>query len=1629
MEIKNLPVPYKSESELPSTLPTVVFSPHPVLMAKDRRMSWESLFPGETILSFLDRTGILRELNRPVVLTLNGHRIPRHLWGTTRPKPGTIINIYAIAQEDAIRIVASIAVVAFATWVVGPAGLGLAGTFWGGVITAGIVVVGGILVNKLFPPPVPKLNELRGEQESPTYSISGGQNRFRRYEPMPVIMGTHIFFPDLGAQPFTEFVGEEQYLYQVFDLGFNDYESMTDFRIGQEPIGNFHGVEMEISNSTGVLTLFPTNVDTVVGQNLEYNVEVIKTTSPNTTQICLDIAGTAFGIDDNGNMYTVYTAFEIHWRAVGASTWIPLEYVSDTIPTIETFPASSWLGKWFVKSELYASIVNNFGYLAGRIVIANGNRKPVRRGVKWTVDQGQYEVRVKRITPVSTDIKVTQDFALSTVKSYQPDTADYNGRKRIALKIRASGQLNGIVDAFNFIAKTRTEVWNGSSFVTQHTSNPAWWFLAACRGKTVDTKRRWGGGLADARIDIEGIKLWGAYCDAQSLSFNGIYDRQVSVYEMLTDISLLGKATPSWATGKIGVVIDKSDLPVTAVFGMHNIVAGSFQILYAAEDPSDVVELEFIDPAMSWERNFVRAQVPGTTTHLKVRKVQAFGLTNVSLASRLANLYAATNYYRARKYRWISDWEAMPSSRGDVVELSHDLASLDYSGRFIEGGSATSLVLNRTVPLYGGGSFIVIVRPDGQFQAFAINSGAGETNTLTPGSSLPGGWNPWADVNHVPYDYRWLYGATATPGRKVKIESFRPSGERNVEIVAIDEDPNYYAWEFNPVETPTPPIFGLFILLQNLQIIPQGFKTGTGYAVECVLTWDAYGDYMFADIMAIFGQGDQYVHVASDVKGVTYSGLIVPNQTWITVQVTGYTQLGRLGKKSTVVATKYIDVTTCPSTPQGFFLEANTFHWIPVSDFDVIGYVIKFNYGNNNSWGTGTVIYQGWESTDQFTAQSLPVGQVTFMIAAVNSWKVESCTPAYFYANVQSPGDGIIDDEVSVGADLAWCGTIVGGEISADGTQIEADNTYLALCFDSVITEIQYQESIGGTSPAVGAYDPALGRIIVIDGTEAELKISDDYGLTWTSIASPVPTPRNIAFGGGKWLIVGSSGDAFTGFTSYAKMSTDGINWITTAVPQPPTPQSQYNESIAYGDGVWMVLPWAIADDYFNTIFVSTDNGLNWVTRTLNSSEPWLRVAYNNDGEFLVVTTLKSNLTSDDGQNWTSGTMSTPGGNWRVAGSPDRWVVVAGSSNEWKTSTDGINWTNQTAFSQPGLEFGSQVFYNPGLCGDAAWMIMQMPFFGAGTISTYLLSSDGLNWTEYSAQGTGWFIFNLLSKGYMGVLNPVDSSPKTAWFVTLVTIQADAGPFYDENGEGSFYGPDSSPVYVNAWGAMSYETCIISIPTTVEPGTTMTLDTTIYGDTVDIFYRPVSFDPFYGFDNDSFYSATDSDPMYQDNGEYFPWTGSVLVNPGDQFQFKVEIGSGITQPVIGQLTVQLDSNVTVETGLTFFDITAYLNPVMENNEEILAVPFSRSVVFPEDLVGSQATAGIAATAQTDLTIKKNGTNIGTIRYAASALVGTFIFALPIQFDAGDIISVVGPATADATLAKIGFTLSGTPAGL
>jgi hypothetical protein len=112
-------------------------------------------------------------------------------------------------------------------------------------------------------------------------------------------------------------------------------------------------------------------------------------------------------------------------------------------------------------------------------------------------------------------------------------------------------------------------------------------------------------------------------------------------------------------------------------------------------------------------------------------------------------------------------------------------------------------------------------------------------------------------------------------------------------------------------------------------------------------------------------------------------------------------------------------------------------------------------------------------------------------------------------------------------------------------------------------------------------------------------------------------------------------------------------------------------------------------------------------------------------------------------------------------------------------------------------------------------------------------------------------------------------------------------------------------------------------------------------------------------------------------------------------------------------------------GAAPFDLAVYFPGQPEAAERLLKLEVARGFTLPADLAGSRGHADTAATAEAVCTILQNGASVGSVTFAAGSQDAAFSLSGGIALVPGDRLELVAPATQDATLAGLAFTLIGT----
>ncbi|OZI63475.1 hypothetical protein CAL28_19890 [Bordetella genomosp. 11] len=864
-------------------MPALVSIPHP-LVADDRALCFAEFLPRETLRAYVERTGVV-VARGPVAVWHNGHRVPDALWERLIPRRGDQVIIRARAEgggggNKVLRTVALVVVAVVAAYTGGAAAAayGGTGTFAGATAgvaaSAAVTIAGTLIVNALIPLPKPNTaSTASGTDDSPSYQVQAARNTSRPWEPMLLVMGGPIkVVPDLGSNASTQYVGDDQYLSQIFHFGLQPDMAITSLKIGDTPIESFQGVQTQKSGWDGAITLAPDNVDTIQGFDLnQYDGWNTRTTPVNTNHFELEFAAILFSLDTvTGVFNNREVVVQVEYRIVGGTTWNPFGNYTDPVYATHYWaygvyqtdsgenvssgaqwvqisygslnPAdhvngeqhkecTTWGGgdagdnyscqiyewRWLphpIQLGLpWQGIAPDplIGYTTSEgIRLSNNSNKPLRS--TWTGDlpPGQYEIRIRKVTA---DINTNTDsnvISVTQIRAFQYTPTDYSNQARLAVRIRATSQLNGPIDELSGMCTPYCNAWNGSAWVYSQTRNPAWWFLWFALGKRdAAGNKLYGACIPEAQIDLESIKAWAAYCDATGWEFRYVLAQQMSAHDVLTMIARAGQASYTWQSGKLGVVWDAANLPVVAMVGPYNVRAGTFEVSYVDATVDEIVG-NFSNQDRDWQADQVRVRVPGAPLLNNPQTFDFEGITDSRNVGKAVNLLAASQHFHRRRVTWEMDIEGYIATRGDVVQLSHDLTVWGYAGR-LTAGNRNNLWLDRKVPTSGAGAWLTLRAPDGRMVNVQVNWDAGESDVLNILVPLPDDFPvPAENTDIVALDWAWQYDPLQTPGRRLKIVSVKPTNDDGVQFEAIDDNIVYYNSITNPFAY-TPPRDGALL--------------------------------------------------------------------------------------------------------------------------------------------------------------------------------------------------------------------------------------------------------------------------------------------------------------------------------------------------------------------------------------------------------------------------------------------------------------------------------------------------------------------------------------------------------------------------------------------------------------------------------------------------------------------------------------------------------------------------------------------------------------------------------------------------------------------------------------------------
>lgn len=742
---------------------------------------------------------------------------------------------------------------------------------------AAIMMVGTAAINALLP----AAGQGREKSPSPTYSITAQGNSARIGQAIPVQYGRLLCYPDFAAQPYTEYAGGEQYLYQLFCLGAGEFD-IEEIRIEDTPVAAFAEVETQIVPPGGQVTLFPVQVVTSVevsGQELPGMMEdcawsrsgsVVTVTRSDhglATGSCVDIEFTTGGAPagrytvasvPSSSTFTVACASGTSGLAnvrpvVGGVTG----FVANAAQTVATHLAVDFvlpqglydrdndgdLHSRQIDVMVEAQQVDDLGVAIGSWVVLENwvfsakTINAVRESRRYTLAvPGRYRVRVWRRDRDHTGSDAAEQILWAGLRAYLTEVQDWGPVTLVAMRMRATNNLSiASSRKIAMIATRKLPVWTGSAWTAPQPTRSIAWALADVARNT-----DYAPGLADARLDLGALLALDAVWQARGDHCDGRFDQAVTWWEAVQSIARCGRARAYFQGGVLRVARDGPASVPVAMFGARAIVKDSLTIdlVMANERTADGVRISYYDET-TWAPQRVTGALPGVTP-VRPADQEVWGIIGRAHGLREAVYEAACNRYRRRVARFATEMEGFIPAYGDLIAVQTDMMGWGAHAE-VTGWDAAARRLTLSEPIAVTGATVVALRrPDGSAtDPIAVTAGATEYDVIlaeAPDFTPVTGQD--RERSHV------AIGTVQTWAALAKVLSAVPRDLHHVEIEAVLDDPSVHTAEDGQVAPPirrsalpsrivVPVVGGLFARLVpgSLTRIVLGWRPAAGAEV------------------------------------------------------------------------------------------------------------------------------------------------------------------------------------------------------------------------------------------------------------------------------------------------------------------------------------------------------------------------------------------------------------------------------------------------------------------------------------------------------------------------------------------------------------------------------------------------------------------------------------------------------------------------------------------------------------------------------------------------------------------------------------------------------------------------------
>ncbi|MHB0925890.1 MAG: TipJ family phage tail tip protein, partial [Gallionellaceae bacterium] len=833
----------------------------------DRRIRDERLLPLDSA-SVADILAANLPVSAEVSVAIDGELITREEWSARTLKPGEQLVVMPVLHDgDTLAVVAMVAVAVFAPYAAAALntsmGLGLAaGSVGMGLLTAGIGMVGSMIVGGLMAPQKPSLPSRAGLQSydnSPAYSWSPATTQ----QPGGVVnraYGRHKLYGNIIAGYISN-SGQEQTAHLLIDLGTGPYNLLHDFKINDQPVGNYTGVTVTTRMGNVNQDIIPAFNDTRGAHSIAAKVVLGTPITRDTIgsdydalEILLLCPNGLWYSNDAGGLDNVSVNIKVEISDDGGATWNTVSVTRNTVAQVT--PGYWSKGYWVVSTSPYSTTTFTQWHEVGQgssgiadhveganvtpltwprqkwrwmdtvtdyitsvheyLTLSGATQQPVRRQLRIDnlVRGTRYKVRVTNLSTDQTTSRYGDDVYLAELNEVMYDDFQYPRTVLVCVDALATNQLSGSLK-FSCLAEAAiVRVWNGAAWSSVWSNNPAWVCWDILTQPVLDNSLavvRYDG-LDPARLDLAAFYTWAQFCDVsvpngkggteKRCEWDGVFDTPTSTWDAALEVCSTARAQLVIRGTTITVVVDDTRSTPAQLFTVGNTAVSSFtETFLPMQDRAASIEVNYTNAEQDYTRDtltVVNTAISDSTAQR--RPLGLRGVTRTSQAWREANFRLKCNELLKRSAGIGVDIDALACTVGDLIWVQNDVTRWGVGGRAAAGSTTTKLQLDQSVTLDSGITYEVRLRlADDTLVTRTITTAAGTVTAVDVSVAFPSA--------PALYDV-YAIGETSKAAKEFIVLDIQRDGNQRARLALIEYNSSLYGLDSGIPALPTIDISG-----------------------------------------------------------------------------------------------------------------------------------------------------------------------------------------------------------------------------------------------------------------------------------------------------------------------------------------------------------------------------------------------------------------------------------------------------------------------------------------------------------------------------------------------------------------------------------------------------------------------------------------------------------------------------------------------------------------------------------------------------------------------------------------------------------------------------------------------------